>query len=81
MKITSIENIKNYVVSSTQKTKKIRVIINPLGKAGFKGKSAYQYAVDAGYTGNEDEFTMLMVNPEFTIAEQEAQTDWDNINT
>lgn len=44
------------------------------------GKSAYQYAVDAGYTGTEEEFTMLMVSPEFTIAEQEAQTDWDNIN-
>ena len=29
---------------------------------GLPGKSAYQYAVDGGYTGTEEEFNTLLAN-------------------
>lgn len=32
----------------------------PTGASGADGKSAYQYAVDGGYTGNEEEFSEKM---------------------
>lgn len=32
------------------------------GTAGANGKSAYQYAVEAGYTGTEDEFAQVLAN-------------------
>lgn len=32
----------------------------PVGPAGANGKSAYQYAVDGGYTGTEEDFQALM---------------------
>ena len=62
MKVTCVQNTKNYIISSTQKTNRIRVVINSIGKAGLNGKSAYQYALDAGYTGTEEEFTEMLLS-------------------
>jgi hypothetical protein len=82
MRITYINNDNGFNASSPPpSTNKTVVVFSPLGDKGAAGKSAYQYALDAGYTGTEEEFTMLMVSPEFTITDEEAQADWDNINT
>jgi hypothetical protein len=42
------------------------------GPAGAEGKSAYQYAVDGGFTGTEEEFAELMAN-----GSKAVQPDWN----
>lgn len=45
------------------------------GKDGVDGKSAYQYAVDGGYTGTEAEFAALMSSPgAYPVVDMTADT-------
>lgn len=45
------------------------------GKDGVDGKSAYQYAVDGGYTGSEAEFTALIGNLDDTLSDINNELD------
>lgn len=45
------------------------------GKDGANGKSAYEYAVDGGYTGTEEEFTQAMASSSLEVFTVDAYSD------
>lgn len=61
----------------------VKISVTKNGKDGAPGKSAYQYAVDAGYTGSEEDFAakmaqgipdgVLLHTPQTLTDEQQAQ--------
>ena len=72
MKITAIQNIKKYTVTTNQIIKQVQVIVTPavkkettitvaqLGKRGLVGLTAYEIAVKNGFTGNEPEWLLSL---------------------
>lgn len=63
MRITLLINNQDYNTSAPPESSiKLCVTYMPLGDKGVPGKSAYQYAVDAGYIGTEEEFTEMLLS-------------------
>ena len=74
MRITAIQNIKQYTVTANQTIKQVRVVVNPavqkvtkitvaqLGARGYTGISAYEIAVKNGFVGTESDWLDSLKN-------------------
>lgn len=62
MEVTAIQNVRKFIVTATSTPRQYKVVIATLGKRGLPGKSAYQIAVENGYTGTEAEFGVLLTS-------------------
>jgi hypothetical protein len=72
MEVTAIQNVRKFIVTATSTPRQYKVVIATLGKRGLPGKSAYQIAVENGYTGTEAEFGELLAS----VSKKENKLNW-----
>ena len=81
--LTPITNGTKVTITDKNKTKSIDILDGPKGEKGAKGKSAFETAKEAGYTGTEAEFYAVLASlstqrggePDIVI-DEEALMPW-----
>ena len=58
--INITDQIYPYTVAISEEIEEVKVSVNELGARGLNGKSAYEIAVQYGYTGTEQEWAESM---------------------
>jgi hypothetical protein len=70
--VTVTDTVYNSQVEINDSTEEIIVHVEELGAQGIEGKSAYQIAVENGYTGTEAEFGELLAS----VSKKENKLNW-----